>query len=60
MSERTTQDLIENIIDKKPAFARDIFDQLIAEKIQTVVAEHAQIVAESMFKVDEVQTKENN
>jgi hypothetical protein len=51
MSEKVTS-LLESIVSKKPTEAREIFEQIMVEKLRETVAAHRDIVAESFFEKD--------
>lgn len=55
MSEKITA-LLEAIVSKKPADAREVFDSIMVEKLRSVVESHRDVVAENLFadhKADE-------
>jgi len=53
MSDKTTENLLEAVIEKKPVDFREIFEELMVPKLKAVVGEHSQVVAESLFLNDD-------
>lgn len=48
MSEKITA-LLEAIVSKKPADAREVFDSIMVEKLRDTVQSHRDVVAENLF-----------
>ena len=58
MSDKTTENLLEAVIEKKPVDFREIFEELMVPKLKAVVGEHSQVVAESLFLNDDDESGE--
>ena len=58
MKEKIT-DLVESIVDEKPVETKDIFEQIMLDKIRKVVSEHEPVVAASLFEDEESEEEDD-
>lgn len=54
MKEKIT-DLLESIVEEKPVDTKDLFEQVMLDKIRKAVADHEPVVAASLFEDEEVE-----
>lgn len=55
MTEKTTENLLESIVSKKPAEFKTIFEDLMVEKLREKIDDRAVHVAESLFDQEDLE-----
>ena len=50
---KTVENLLEAVVDQKPHDFKEVFDQIMVEKMRDVVDEYSSVVAEGLFQIEE-------